>query len=59
MSKVHEGLAGNFDEDDSEYISLREELECIFKKKTSSKSGRKKCRQTSPHSKPSMPESKS
>ena len=39
MSKVHEGLAGNFDEDDSEYISLREELECIFKKKNLVKVG--------------------
>lgn len=33
MRKVREGLAGNFDQDDPEYISLREELECIFKKK--------------------------
>lgn len=33
MRKVREGLAGNFDQDDPEYISLREELERIFKKK--------------------------
>ena len=33
MRKVREGLAGNFDQEDSEYISLREELERIFKKK--------------------------
>lgn len=33
MRKVREGLAGNFDQDDLEYISLREELERIFKKK--------------------------
>lgn len=33
MRKVREGLAGNFDQDDTEYISLREELERIFKKK--------------------------
>lgn len=59
MRKVREGLAGNFDQDDLEYISLREELERIFKKRTSPKSGRKKCRQTLPHSKPSIPKSKS
>ena len=33
MRKVREGLAGNFDQDDPEYTSLREELERIFKKK--------------------------
>ena len=33
MRKVREGLAGNFDQEDPEYISLREELERIFKKK--------------------------
>ena len=33
MRKVREGLAGNYDQDDPEYISLREELERIFKKK--------------------------
>lgn len=33
MRKVREGLAGNFDQGDPEYISLREELERIFKKK--------------------------
>ena len=33
MRKVREGLAGNFDQDDPEYISLRKELERIFKKK--------------------------
>ena len=33
MRKVREGLADNFDQDDPEYISLREELERIFKKK--------------------------
>ena len=33
MRKVREGLAGNIDQDDPEYISLREELERIFKKK--------------------------
>ena len=33
MRKVREGLASNFDQQDPEYISLREELERIFKKK--------------------------
>ncbi|KOE63173.1 hypothetical protein [Aggregatibacter actinomycetemcomitans] len=33
MRKVREGLAGNFDQVDPEFISLREELERIFKKK--------------------------
>lgn len=33
MRKVREGLVDNFDQDDPEYISLREELERIFKKK--------------------------
>ena len=33
MKKVREGLASNFDQSDPEFISLREELERIFKKR--------------------------
>ena len=44
MRKVREGLAGNFDQEDPEYISLREELERIFKKKNLAEVGQEEMR---------------
>lgn len=59
MRKVREGLAGNFDQDDPNTSACAKNWNASSRKRTSPKSGKKKCRQTSPYSKPSMPKSKS
>lgn len=59
MRKVREGLAGNFDQDDPEYISLREELERIFKKKNLAEVGQEEMQANIATLQSSMPKSKS
>ncbi|MGT8871906.1 hypothetical protein ACVV4A_06365 [Escherichia coli] len=59
LRRTREALAANFDQQDPQFVSLKDELERLFKKRNSAKSPSKKWLRISAHSIKFMAASKS